>query len=107
MNRETLLIEGGKCASKTEMYIDALQVCPQELQKSYTFLIVKTIVTEAISYWARTRNGATLFSNTLLEYEEVYNWVLNDIVSRGYMVYPDPSQYRLLLHEYGKILLSL
>lgn len=107
MNRETVLIEGGKCASKAQAYIDALQVCPQELQKSYTFLIVKTIVTEAISYWARTRNGATLFSDTLLEYEEVYNWVLSDMISHGCTFFPDPSQYRLLLHEYGKILLSL
>lgn len=37
MNRETIHVEGVKCVKKAQVYIDGLQICPEDMQMEYAF----------------------------------------------------------------------
>lgn len=37
MNRETIHAEGIKCVKKAQVYIDGLQICPEDMQTEYAF----------------------------------------------------------------------
>lgn len=51
MNRETIHVEGVKCIKKAQMYIDGLQICPEDMQMEYAFQIVNAVVGEAFNFW--------------------------------------------------------
>lgn len=106
MNREIVHTEGVKCVKKVQTYIDGLQNCPVDMQAEYAFLIVNGVVGQAFVYWWNQERDDT-FADTLIDYEEVYRWVREDMVRQGCKYYPEAGAYMLVMHYLGRVLVNL
>lgn len=106
MNREIVHTEGVKCVKKVQTYIDGLQTCPVYMQEEYAFQIVNGVVGQAFVYWW-TQELDDTFADTLIDYEEVYRWVREDMVRQGCKYYPEAGEYTQLMHYLGRVLVNL
>ena len=106
MNREIVHTEGVKCVKNFQTYIDRLQTCPEDMREVYAFQIVDGVVGQAFVYWWTQERDDT-FADTLIDYEEVYRWVREDMVRQGCKYYPEADGYTKLMHYLGKILVNL
>lgn len=106
MTREDIHIEGAKCVKKAQVYIDGLQICPEDMQMEYAFQIVNAVVGEAFNFWwAKDREDS--FTDILCDYEEVWRWVREDMVRQGCKLYPGSEEYMNVMHYLGKVLANL
>ena len=106
MTREDIHIEGTKCVKKAQVYIDGLQICPEDMQIEYAFRIINAVVGEAFNFWwAKDREDS--FADTLCDYEEVWRWVREDMVRQGCKIYPRAEEYMNVMHHLGKVLVNL
>ena len=106
MNRETVHAEGVKCVKKVQTYIDGLQICPADMQEEYAFQIITGVIGQAfVYYW--TQEWDASFADTLVDYEEVYRWVREDMVRQGCKYYPDAGAYTHVMHYLGRVLVNL
>ena len=106
MTREDIHVEGAKCVKKAQVYIDGLQICPEDMREEYVFQIVAGVVGYAFAYWF-TRDNENSFADTLLAYEKVYRWVREDMVRQGCKYYPSAEEYMKFMHHLGRTLVNL
>lgn len=106
MTSEIVRSEGAKCIRKAWKAIACLQTCPKDMRQDYVYLIVDTVVRNAFEYWW-SKDHEYKLSDILAEYEEVYQWVVDDMIRHKCKFYPAPSQYKFLVHYMGGILLNL
>lgn len=106
MNRETIHAEGVKCVKKAQVYIDGLQICPEDMQMEYALQIATAVVGEAFIFWW-AKDSEDSFADTLCDYEEVWRWVREDMVRQGCKYYPAAGAYMQVIHRLGKVLVNL
>lgn len=103
MNRETVHTEGVKCVKKVQTYIDGLQICPEDMQEEYAFQIVTGVVGQAFNFWW-SQERDDIFAKTLIDYEEVYHWVREDMVRQGCKYYPEAGAYMKVMRYLGRVI---
>lgn len=106
MTNAAIHVEGAMCIKKVQTYIDGLQICPADMREEYAFQIVNGVVGQAFVYWW-TKERDDSFADTLIDYEEVYRWVREDMVRQGCKYYPEVGAYTHVMHYLGRVLANL